>query len=113
MLKELFIQASVGLFYAFAVWKVVAAIFGLSYRYKWVLTTDVITLSAIVGSSLYVHFAWRLLFRPGTEREFFTGITVYAVVLIVCSFIAPAVDKSDSAKRRAKEPHRVGDGRIS
>jgi hypothetical protein len=108
---RLLVEASGGLTMAFAIWKVVAAIFGLSYRYRWVLTTEMIILSAIVGSSLYLHFAWQRLYRPGTQQIFFAGVAAYAVVLVACSFIALAVDKADRAKRRVQEAHRVGDGK--
>lgn len=109
-MHELLFKALMGLTIAFFWWKIVTAVFGLSYRYRWLLKTDIIALSAIVGSSLYLHFAGYRLYRPETEQIFFAGVAIYAVVLVVCPFIALAVDKADSAKRRGQEPHRVGDG---
>jgi uncharacterized membrane protein len=91
---EIVARATVILYGCFLLWKLVAMVSGLSYRYKWVRIVDVITLSLVIGLSVMVQIVWKTLYHPGDASLFYTFAACYFGLSALFTGLSYIMDKA-------------------
>lgn len=102
MVQSIITYADLVLWIAFFLWKFVAMVAGLSYRRRWVRLLDAIAVTAMIGSSLFIHLMWDALIKPGGAMYLLLGTAVYfglVILFTACAFLMESLYRNIRTSR--------------